>query len=316
MTLPKYLYDPDNYVEVLGSFNIIGSASVVAASRVYFSEGGGLAVPATYPGLIIAHNCWWYAPLRTWVADDITKPATIFISGFDGAQSTLWIDPLAAFFGTWFDQDANPALAWQSYPPTGAQLISMPAAGSFHASGNYDWAFPRLITKEIPLHDVVSQSGIGVTQGRILPEFLAPYYGRPTSIDTASFCFGWWPIKLPQDSLLLAAEVMLEYDSAPVGLQTACRVALRGNVSVGVDRFWSLTSPVPPIAVTGDEESTPYTSCVATTNPQVLSIPTLLFIDNTQNDYYVMMAQGADLNRVAVSGIRVLYLEAGIRTPM
>ena len=67
----------------------------------------------------------------------------------------------------------------------------------------------------------------------------------------------------------------------------------------------------------GSEESTPFTGCVVTTNPQVLSVPTFMFIDNTQTDYYVTVLHGGGVTpEVMISGIRVLYLEAGIRTPM
>jgi len=308
MTLPKYLYDPDNYVEVLGNFNKIGSAAVTAASRIYLSEGGGALLPTTIPGLVIAHNCYWLPLFHAWLVDDITKPATILISGFNGAQSTLWIDPSTAFFGIWNDS------MWQVYPPTGAQLLSMPGAGSFRTSGNYDWSLVRFIVKEIPLHDVIYGDP---AIGRIAPYPSAPFNGRPLAGDIGvNDNYGWWKFTIPQGSALVAAEVLLEYYLiAPAAGVTVVTVNTRGNTAFGTDRDWTYALPI-----VGTEESTLPGSNVATNMIQVVSVPLVFFfIDNTQNEYYVRIKHNqipGPTSIPMISGIRISYLEAGIRTPM
>ena len=324
MTLPKYLYDPDNYVEVLGNFNKIGSAAVIAASRVYLSEGGGALLPATYPGLVIAHNCYWLPLFHAWLVDDITKPATILISGFNGAQSTLWIDPSTAFFGIWNDS------MWQVYPPTGAQILSMPGAGSFHASGNYDWAFPRLVTKEIPLHSLITRETgrIAIVDGGI-----APYFGRPTTPLNPPgpdlplpLCIGWWPFTMPQDSALLAASVMLEYyPLVPAAANvTFVTVGTIGNNFFGNDRNWTppFVDPTYGPFVAGSpgapEYSVPGFNILTTDHVQVITTLAPLFVDNTQTEYFVTVIHSIvpATTFPIISGIRIVYLELGVRTPM
>jgi hypothetical protein len=314
MTLPKYLYDPDNYVEVLGNFNKIGSAAVTAASRIYLSKGGGALLPTTIPGLVIAHNCYWLPLFHAWLVDDIMKPATILISGFNGAQSTLWIDPSTAFFGIWNDS------MWQSSPPTGAQLLSMPGAGSFRTSNNFDWTFPRVVVKEVSLYELASSASFNIIDpiGAYTPSlglFMMPpgvLGDFPVSLDYATFALseGYWNLRIPQGSVLgLTVEVMVDFAGVLATANTVIAyVGTKGEV-LGTDRKWT-----PPYNGGTSDITIPVGNVASLDNGiQILTIPLLFFVSNYTNEYYLRIQHQNTVTISRILGIRVVYLEAGLR---
>lgn len=268
---------------------------------------------------VITYNARWSATGANWTHDITAFAATRLMI----TRLGVFVDTRAAAGSSWVEVSwirgglfAGAVSALSLVASTGSITAALgdlvATVGNARVGGQYNWTATRGITKEIPLHNVKSNSFPGgPSQGYVNPLVTGPFDACPTTTEAASkvFNIALFPIQIPNGATTVAVQLMFEVvigGAPPAGLVT-CNIVSRGIVP-GVDRDWSLFTPL-----AGVLDSTASVLSIAGPLIQIVTLPWAVVIDNDTTEYSVQYNHFGGGFVTAIRGVRVVYNEDGLR---